>query len=256
MARAIRPGRPSSGNWSKRFAAKTPTGSSKAVFSNWPLRPSRRAWPAWPNVEPGRSGRCRWCCLPPGTPGRTFPGRSPRRPWTTRRSKSSRLRTWGARNRSSSCPSGGSTRPPVTRRWARPATRCCFSSAAAAAMPRPRGEMHEFAQCRAARRPELRCEVAFLAMAEPPLDRALEAVARSRPARCVVQPHLLFAGQLLADVRHKVSQIARQTPQTEWIVTAHLGPDIRLATAVAQLARQKSSPALTKARTKSPGVTS
>jgi sirohydrochlorin cobaltochelatase len=100
-------------------------------------------------------------------------------------------------------------------------------------------QMHEFAACRRARNPAMPLHVAFIAMAEPRLDDELAAAARSPCAWCVVQPHLLFSGLLLSELRAKVERVARQTPGKQWIVADHLGPDIRLATAVAEMARQK-----------------
>jgi hypothetical protein len=60
----------------------------------------------------------------------------------------------------------------------------------------------------------------------------------------VVQPHLLFAGLLLADLRASVDRMVRQMPADQypakqWIVADHLGPDMQLATAVAEMARRK-----------------
>ncbi len=109
-------------------------------------------------------------------------------------------------------------------------------------------EFRAFAARRAAGQPALQVEVAFLAMAEPPLDRVLEAAARGPARRIVVQPHLLFAGELLTTVGEKVAACATADPTRQWIATAHLGPDECLAAAVTHLAREKPSnlPAITR----------
>ena len=79
-------------------------------------------------------------------------------------------------------------------------------------------------------------EVAFLAMAEPPLDVVLSSLAERNPTRVVVQPHLLFSGQLYDRIDAAVSQQAKQFPQTEWLTTAILGPHATLTSAIASRA--------------------
>jgi sirohydrochlorin cobaltochelatase len=118
-------------------------------------------------------------------------------------------------------------------------------------------EMQQFAALRSARDPSLPLRIAFIAMAEPRFDEQLVAAAQSLYARCVIQPHLLFDGLLLAELRAKVDVMARLAPAKQWIVADHLGPDIRLATAVAGMARdQKHGLGAGKLRTKPPHVTS
>ncbi len=103
------------------------------------------------------------------------------------------------------------------------------------------GQMRQFAACRAAREAPGHIETAFIAMAEPRLEDALQAASRSKYARCVVQPHLLFAGLLLTDLRAAVGRVAASAPEKEWILADPLGPDIRLAAAVAEIAGGKLS---------------
>jgi sirohydrochlorin cobaltochelatase len=105
--------------------------------------------------------------------------------------------------------------------------------------PQATREMQQFAAYRSARMPAVPLRIAFIAMAEPRLDQALELAAESPQPRCVIQPHLLFTGLLLAELRAKIDGIARQVPEKEWIVIDHIGPDIRLATAVIEIAGRK-----------------
>jgi sirohydrochlorin ferrochelatase len=102
--------------------------------------------------------------------------------------------------------------------------------------PDANGEMARFARLRAEKLPVGWLEVCFTAMAEPSLSRALELVAALPLARIVVQPHLLFRGELLERVRATVDNWGRQFPDREWIVTSHLGSHPLLCEAVLELA--------------------
>jgi sirohydrochlorin cobaltochelatase len=101
-------------------------------------------------------------------------------------------------------------------------------------------EMLHFAQLRQEMSRVGATHTAFLAMADPPLESELERLARLSPARIVVQPHLLFAGELLARVRSLVQRMSETFPATDWHVTEHLGPTDRVASAV--LARASEAP--------------
>lgn len=78
-------------------------------------------------------------------------------------------------------------------------------------------EMHEFARQREAN------AVAFLAMAQPAVAEALAAIAAQNWRRIVVQPHLVFHGELLDRLLAQVRSIAARHPEQEWIVTSYLG---------------------------------
>lgn len=74
---------------------------------------------------------------------------------------------------------------------------------------------------------------AYLAMAEPTLDQALDQVAQGPWRRVIVQPHLLFRGLLEQELRAKVALRAEVRPDIAWIVTDVLGPDPILAESLA-----------------------
>ena len=102
-------------------------------------------------------------------------------------------------------------------------------------------EMHQFSRLRHELTPCRQLETAFLAMAEPRLEHALAAVAKRAAARdaaepairrVVVQPHLLFSGDLLTKCRQLVEQAAAQSPELEWIVAGHLEPAPHLLDAI------------------------
>jgi sirohydrochlorin cobaltochelatase len=83
-------------------------------------------------------------------------------------------------------------------------------------------EMHEFARLRKARTPAAETHVAFLAMAQPRLDEVLARVAAGNWRRIVVQPHLLFHGELYDALAAYVVSIATISGETEWIITSYL----------------------------------
>lgn len=77
-------------------------------------------------------------------------------------------------------------------------------------------------------------EICFAALTEPSLERGLAICARLPFRRVVIQPHLLFQGELLRGIRHTVQTQSRRWPDIEWVVTGHLGPDELLVEAVAE----------------------
>ena len=67
---------------------------------------------------------------------------------------------------------------------------------------------------------------------KPTLDEGLNRAAESRLKRIVVQPHLLFRGLVLEEIRSTVARWQERQPEVEWIVTAHLGPEQEVVEAV------------------------
>ena len=83
--------------------------------------------------------------------------------------------------------------------------------------------MYEFARVRqAGSLPHGEIEVAFLAMARPLLGERLQEIAPRRYGRVIVQPHLLFHGELVESIGNQVAEAALRWPETEWIVTEPL----------------------------------
>jgi sirohydrochlorin cobaltochelatase len=66
----------------------------------------------------------------------------------------------------------------------------------------------------------------FLAMAEPALPTALEQAAASGCQRIVVQPHLLFHGEMLESTRAAIANAAQAHPQLSWLLAENLGSDL------------------------------
>ncbi len=104
-------------------------------------------------------------------------------------------------------------------------------------------EMRHFAQLRQEMSRAGAVRTAFLAMADPPLEAELERLAQASVQRIVVQPHLLFAGELLARVQSLVQRMARTYPATDWRVTEHLGPTELVSSAIlARVAEAQCAP--------------
>ena len=84
-------------------------------------------------------------------------------------------------------------------------------------------QMQEFARLRQQQEGGLRTEVAFLAMAQPLLGEQLRQLAAANYTanynRVMVQPHLLFEGELADSLRRQVASIASAHPKTDWVVT-------------------------------------
>ena len=96
-------------------------------------------------------------------------------------------------------------------------------------------DMYRFAELRAARAGLGGVEVGFMAVADPPIRQLLADAARRAFDRIVVQPHLLFRGQVvqsLGDIVDAASANSRQK-RTEWLVTDYLGPSRFVAEALA-----------------------
>jgi sirohydrochlorin cobaltochelatase len=83
-------------------------------------------------------------------------------------------------------------------------------------------EMHDFAGLRQQALQGKNVEVAFLAMAQPLLAEQLAVVARQGYRRVIVQPHLLFCGELVDSIERQVAEVKGRYPETEWITTRPL----------------------------------
>ena len=102
-------------------------------------------------------------------------------------------------------------------------------------------EMAQFARLHAQRSRPSAMEIAFVAMASPRLDDVLANVGDSRGERIIVQPHLLFHGEILDHVHQSVRQACRRYPNKQWRCAEHLGPSPELAESLLDLAQQAES---------------
>jgi sirohydrochlorin ferrochelatase len=82
--------------------------------------------------------------------------------------------------------------------------------------------MRRFAAMRAEADVDFVVETAFLAMAKPSFDEQLQKVAEGGFQKVIVQPHFLFAGELVERIWGQTFEMARKYPETDWIVAAPL----------------------------------
>lgn len=87
-----------------------------------------------------------------------------------------------------------------------------------------RAEMHHFVAQRLQVTPVGHCVTGFLAGPGPTLQESLDAAMASGASTIVVQPHLLFQGRLVREVRRVVEQRAAARPDLVWRLAEHLGP--------------------------------
>jgi sirohydrochlorin cobaltochelatase len=96
-------------------------------------------------------------------------------------------------------------------------------------------EVRRFVELRRKVTPVASASIGFMAVAEPAVATELEAIARSRYSCVVVQPHLLFHGQLTSDLQTLVQRKQADFPAKRWLVADHLGPcDLVAAAAVSR----------------------
>ncbi len=101
--------------------------------------------------------------------------------------------------------------------------------------------MHRFAELRGRRAPVGEVKTCFVAMQRPSLAEALAEACGAGFERIVVQPHLLFQGELLAEIQTGVQAVSADAqtaddPRIDWVVTAPLGPEPELAAAILERA--------------------
>lgn len=100
--------------------------------------------------------------------------------------------------------------------------------------------MRRFADQRVAATPVGRCEIGFMAAAEPTIRDVLVSAEHSSFKRIVVQPHLLFRGQVLETLHEFVGHARADSreKETEWLMTEHLGATPAIAEALVDRCRQ------------------
>lgn len=106
--------------------------------------------------------------------------------------------------------------------------------------PEANAEMYQFSRLRWEARATGRLEIGFTAITEPTIEQAVNACRSFGYQNVVVQPHLLFRGQLIDRVRDSVEIARSECSAKSWQLTEHLGPHPllvdaltdRLATAV------------------------
>lgn len=104
--------------------------------------------------------------------------------------------------------------------------------------PTATNRMHEFTQARVHLTPVDLHVTGFMHAQEPDLEGALDVLEASSYRHLVVQPHLLFAGELLSALEEAVDKRQARTSSRHWILTQALGVDPSLADLLAILAER------------------
>jgi len=86
-----------------------------------------------------------------------------------------------------------------------------------------REEMRQFVALRMRSTPAAGLGVGFMAGDGPTLAETLDTAEQSGLRRIVVQPHLLFQGRLVGEVRRQTADRAQRRPDLEWHLAEHLG---------------------------------
>jgi sirohydrochlorin cobaltochelatase len=96
-------------------------------------------------------------------------------------------------------------------------------------------QMRRFVELRRNLTPVAWAQTCFLHGQEPDVSSALEALERTEHPIAIVQPHLLFEGLLMDELRQRVAQLQQASPHRRWVLVETLGTDAALARALAQL---------------------
>jgi sirohydrochlorin ferrochelatase len=96
----------------------------------------------------------------------------------------------------------------------------------------------EFCRLRRQLTPTMSAEVAFIHGQTPSVPQALDDCLLSSAANIVIQPHLLFSGLLIDELRSQVEQRRKENPEKNWILTETLGADGKLAELLANRAKK------------------
>jgi sirohydrochlorin ferrochelatase len=91
---------------------------------------------------------------------------------------------------------------------------------------RAQADFMDFVAQRRAAAGGARVEAAYLAQARPTLDEQLARLAVGGANRIVVQPHLLFAGELMDAIRQRVAAVAGRAAARRWLVVPPLAEGI------------------------------
>lgn len=104
--------------------------------------------------------------------------------------------------------------------------------------------MLQFAELRTGATPVRWSSVGFIHAQRPTVNEVLDALAATGLPWLVVQPHLLFEGELIEELRREVEYRQSLSASQKWIITETLGStslDQRLAAALIRLALQSTA---------------
>lgn len=99
-------------------------------------------------------------------------------------------------------------------------------------------QMRQFARLRREITPVAELVTGFVVAQIPTVEQCLQQLAASACSTVVIQPHLLFEGELIEQLRQQVAEYAERYPKQRWVVAQTLGTDIALADTLAGLSRE------------------
>ncbi len=97
-------------------------------------------------------------------------------------------------------------------------------------------DMLEFAEKRIRMTPVAWSTTGFIHAQRPSVDEALDGLAATGLPYLVVQPHIIFEGELINDLRREIAYRQTFSKSQRWIITESLGADSQLANAICRLA--------------------
>ena len=100
-------------------------------------------------------------------------------------------------------------------------------------------QMRQFAELRVAQLNVVRYQTGFIAGGIPNVDGLIEQASAWECDTVVVQPHLLFEGELIEQLRNKVLQSQLRFPDKQWLISRTLGADSKLADVFLEMAREQ-----------------
>jgi sirohydrochlorin cobaltochelatase len=99
--------------------------------------------------------------------------------------------------------------------------------------------MRQLTELKVAQLSVVRYQTGFFAGGQPNVDGLLEEVSQWECESVLVQPHLLFEGELIEQLRDKVLQCQLRYPNKQWLIARTLGADPKLADVFLDLAREE-----------------
>ena len=105
--------------------------------------------------------------------------------------------------------------------------------------PQALAHMRQLTAMKMAELSALYSQTGFFAGGRPTVDGLLEEASTWDCETVLVQPHLLFEGELIEQLRRKVMECQSRWPDKNWLVARTLGADPKLADVFLELAREK-----------------
>jgi len=99
--------------------------------------------------------------------------------------------------------------------------------------------MRQLTELKVAQLSVVRYQTGFFAGGKPNVDGLLEEASQWECQTVLVQPHLLFEGELIEQLRDKVLQYQLRYPDKQWLIARTLGADPKLADVFLELAREQ-----------------